>query len=40
VAAETAVNEPPQPEMTRDVVLPAISMSKPVSTRAKPAEVN
>jgi Protein of unknown function (DUF2865) len=40
VAAETVVNETPLPEMTRDVVLPAMSVQKPVSTRAKRAEVN
>ena len=40
VATETAINETPLPEMTRDVVLPAMSVQKPVSTRAKRAEVN
>lgn len=40
VAAETVVNEPPLPEMTRDVVLPATSVPKTVSTRAKRAEMN
>jgi Protein of unknown function (DUF2865) len=39
-AAETIVNENPPPEMIRDVVLPAMSVQKPVSTRAKRAEVN
>jgi hypothetical protein len=40
VAVETVVNENPPPEMTREVVLPAMPAQKPVSTRAKRAEVN
>ncbi len=40
VAAEAIVNEAPLPESARDVVLPATSVPKAVSGRAKRAEVN
>jgi hypothetical protein len=40
VAAEMLANETPPPEANRDVALPATSVPKTVSTRAKRAEVN
>jgi hypothetical protein len=40
VAAEILANETPLPEANRDVALPATSVAKTVSTRAKRAEVN
>jgi hypothetical protein len=40
VAAEAIINEAPLPESARDVVLPATSVPKTVSTRAKRAEAN
>ncbi|HEY3031458.1 MAG TPA: DUF2865 domain-containing protein [Bradyrhizobium sp.] len=39
VAGEMLANEPPPPEASRDVALPASSVPKTVSTRAKRAEV-
>jgi hypothetical protein len=40
VAAETVANDAPLAESVRDVALPATTLPKPVSTRAKRAEVN
>src|ERR1700694_898769 len=40
VAAETVASEMPLPEASRDVALPATSVPKTVSARAKRAEVN
>ena len=40
VAAEAVAHEAPLPVMTREVVLPATSVPKTVSTRAKRADVN
>jgi hypothetical protein len=40
VAADMLANEPPQPEASRDAALPATSVPKKASTRAKRAEVN
>jgi hypothetical protein len=40
VAAETVASEAPLPESGRDLVRPATSVPKTVSTRAKRAEVN
>jgi hypothetical protein len=40
VAGETVVNDAPLPESTRDLELPATSVPKTVSTRARRAEVN
>jgi uncharacterized protein DUF2865 len=40
VAADMLANEPPQPEASRDAALPATSVPKTASTRAKRAEVN
>jgi hypothetical protein len=40
VAADMLANETPVPEASRDVALPATSVPKTVSTRAKRAEVN
>ena len=40
VAAEAIINETPLPESARNVVLPATSVPKAVSIRAKRAEVN
>src|SRR6202022_1513718 len=40
VTAETVASETPLPDASRDVALPATSVPKAVSTRAKRAEVN